>query len=281
MTSGFYRFTLGKFQCVALQDGSTTHLAHNFFSQTPRRLVESALRQRGWPTDHVTTPRGSLYIDTGQHQVLIDIGAGNTLSDAGQLLANMQAAGITPGDIDRVIITHAHPGHIGGAVDKTGQLVFSNARYYLWKGEWDFWTAEAAMSKAPEDHVILARENLEAICDQLHLVDYEAEIVPGVHVVQAPGHTPGHMAVAVTSNDEKLLHIADIALHPLYLEYPGWTSAHDILPAAAAASKRRIFDRVADEGALVFAHHFAPFPNLGHVIKLEEGWRWQPIDSSA
>lgn len=281
MNSGFYRFKLGSFECVALSDGSSTHLPHSFFAQTPQRLVESALRQRGLPTDHIITPHTSLFIDTGEHRVMIDMGAGDLVPGAGQLLANMQAADIAPEDIDRVIITHAHPGHVGGAVDETGQLIYGNALYYLWKGEWDFWTAEAAMSKAPERHVILARENLEAICDQLHLVDYEAEIVPGIHAIQAPGHTPGHMAVSVSSDGEKLLHIADIVLHPLHLEYPTWTSTCDILPAAAAASKRRIFDRAADQNALVFAHHFPPFPNLGHVIKIEEGWRWLPIERPA
>lgn len=51
----------------------------------------------------------------------------------------------------------------------------------------------------------------------------------------------------------------------------------DILPEEAAVSKQRIFDRVAQEGALVFAHHFPPFPNLGYVHKQEASWQWQPV----
>ena len=66
-------------------------------------------------------------------------------------------------------------------------------------------------------------------------------------------------------------------LYPLHLEQPEWVPVFDILPEEAAASKHRIFDRAARERALVFAHHFPPFPNLGHVAKEEPGWQWQPI----
>ena len=76
-----------------------------------------------------------------------------------------------------------------------------------------------------------------------------------------------------------MLHVSDAVLYPLHLEYPQWTPVFDILPEQAAASKRRVFDRAAEEDALVFAHHFPPFPNLGHVRKAEQGWRWQPIET--
>jgi hypothetical protein len=87
-----------------------------------------------------------------------------------------------------------------------------------------------------------------------------------------PGHTPGHVALSITSNDEQVLHISDVVLYPLHLEYPDWVPVFDILPEQAAGSRRRIFDRAAQERALVFAHHFPPFPNLGHVHQQEAGW---------
>jgi hypothetical protein len=45
----------------------------------------------------------------------------------------------------------------------------------------------------------------------------------------------------------------------------------------ADTSKHRIFDLVAERKALVLAQHFWPFPGLGHVIKKDRGWLWQPI----
>jgi len=75
-----------------------------------------------------------------------------------------------------------------------------------------------------------------------------------------------------------LLHVSDAVLYPLQLKHPEWPPVFDMLPEQVSASKRRIFDLAAEEDALVFVHHFPPFPNLGHVRKQEQGWYWQPIE---
>lgn len=175
------------------------------------------------------------------------------------------------------IITHAHPDHVGGTLDEGGALVLGNARYVVPTVEWEFWTSEAATRLAPAPMVNIARRNLEALRDRLSLVDDGAEVVPGFLVAASPGHTPGHVALSITSNGEQLLHISDVVLYPLHLEHPEWVPVFDILPEETAAGKHRIFDRAAEQQALVFAHHFPPFPNLGHVRKHGAGWEWQPI----
>jgi hypothetical protein len=63
----------------------------------------------------------------------------------------------------------------------------------------------------------------------------------------------------------------------LMFEHPEWTPIFDMLPEQASVSKRKVFDLASDEEALVFAHHFPPFPSLGHVRKEGQGWRWQPL----
>ena len=125
--------------------------------------------------------------------------------------------------------------------------------------------------------VNIARRNLEPMQDRLSLVEDGAEVVPGIRVIASPGHTPGHVALAITSDGEELLHISDVVLYPLHLEHPDWVPVFDILPEEAATSKHRIFDYAAERQALVFAHHFPPFPNLGHVRKQGSGWEWQPV----
>jgi len=244
----------------------------------PKEQIEELLRQRNLPTDHITTPYTYLFVDTGEHRVLVDIGAGNLFPTTGRLVQNMKAAGIEPAEIDTVIITHAHPDHIGGTLDEAGNPVFPSARYYIWKDEWDFWFSKAAFVKTPEIFVKIARKNLEPIKDRVSLLHHESEILPGIGVIAAPGHTPGHMVVSVSSGDEQLLYIGDTVLYPLHLEHPDWIPIYDILPEKAAASKRRIFDRAAAEKAWVIGQHFPPFPSLGHVIKKGEGWQWQPIE---
>ena len=290
MDTGSYRFALGGFRCVAVGDGALNYPLESFFANAPREQLEEVLRRHDLPTDRITTPYTCLFVDTGRHRVLVDTGAGNLGAAAprmfpsvdhattatGKLLGHLRAAGIEAPTVDTVVVTHAHPDHVDGTLDDGGALVFANARYFVARDEWEFWTSEAAAANAPPPMVDIARQNLEAVRDRLTLVDDGTEVVPGVRVVAAPGHTPGHVALSITSDGERLLHISDVVLHPLHVEHPEWVPAFDMLPAAAAASKRRIFDRAAEQDALVFAHHFPPFPNLGHVRKHGAGWRWEP-----
>lgn len=293
MGNGSFRFGLGEFECVCASDGAFNYPPETFFANAPVERVEEALRRRDLPTAQITTPYTCLFVDTGRHSVMVDTGAGNLAEHArgifpgldhsttvtGLLLENLRAAGIEASEIDTVVITHAHPDHVGGTLNEAGRLVFDNARYFVPKDEWDFWTSDAAATKAPASMVNTARKNLEPLRDRLTLVEDETEIVPGIHTVATPGHTPGHTALSITSDGERLLHVSDAVLHPLHLEYLEWVPIFDVLPEQAAASKRRVFDLAAEERALVFAHHFPPFPNLGRILKEGAGWRWHPIET--
>ncbi|HJQ27937.1 MAG TPA: MBL fold metallo-hydrolase [Rubrobacter sp.] len=293
MDTGSFRFEIGEFRCAAISDGALNYPPESFFANAPPERVEAVLRGHGLPAAQILTPYTCLFIDTGDHRVLVDTGAGNlgahaaqvfpgldhSTSVTGLLLENMRGAGIEPSDVDTVIITHAHPDHIGGTLDEAGRLVFGDAGYFISQDEWDFWNSDMATSKAPAIMVDTARRNLDPIKDRLTLVEDESEIVPGVRAIATFGHTPGHIALSIASGGRQLLHVSDAVLYPLHLEYPEWTPIFDMLPEQAAASKRRIFDLAAEGTALVFAHHFPPFPNLGHVSKMERGWLWQPRGS--
>jgi glyoxylase-like metal-dependent hydrolase (beta-lactamase superfamily II) len=86
------------------------------------------------------------------------------------------------------------------------------------------------------------------------------------------------VALSIVSEGAQLLHISDVVLYPLHLEHPEWVPVFDMAPEIAAASKRKTFNRAAEEQALVFAHHFPPFPSLGHIQHRGEGWQWLPIN---
>lgn len=288
MNTEIHQFQLGEFDCVIVNDGTFAYPQpiEFLFASAPKDRLTQALQARNldpetW-TEYVST-YPSLLVNTGKHLVLVDTGAGHFAPTTGQLLANLQTVGITPDQINTVILTHGHADHIGGNLDSTGQPTFCNARYVMSRAEWEFWSSDPDLSSLQMDPRMIAgiravaRAMLPPLQDRTELVEDGDEIVPGIRAIAAPGHTPGHLALAITSGDEQLLWGADAVPHPIHVEQPDWVGQGEYDPDLAVVTRRKLLGQAAVEQMLVHMFHF-PFPGLGHVVLHNGGWCWRPYN---
>ena len=278
-----HRFLIGDFECLLVNDGTFTYpnAAELLFMNAAEDRLKPLLSKYNLGEEYVSC-YPSLVINTGDHRVLVDTGAGNLAPTTGKLMENLRSADVSHQDIDTVVLTHGHPDHIGGTVDDSGRPAFPNARYVMWKEEWEFWTSNPDISslRIPEHlrQVLLEypQRCLPPIENQLSLIEEETEIVSGISAIAAPGHTPGHMALSISSGGEQLLHLVDTVVHPIHLEQPDWLVATDLLHEQTVATRHRLLGLAAAGGTLVFVFHF-PSPALGHVLRTGSGWVWEAL----
>jgi glyoxylase-like metal-dependent hydrolase (beta-lactamase superfamily II) len=203
------------------------------------------------------TPDGVVLVDTGTGPFppyrpwAVEVNPGEALG----------AAGLAPGEVVAVVHTHLHADHAGGAVVE-GEPRFPNAVHHVHPADWSFFAVRDGPSARGAMEVLEERGALDLRAD-------DHEVVAGVRVVHAPGHTPGHRTVVAGPDDDAVLLVGDLLHTTPQVRLPGAPSSHDEDPEAACRSRERALGDARDLGWWVGVSHFGrPF---GHVD--EQGWR--------
>jgi glyoxylase-like metal-dependent hydrolase (beta-lactamase superfamily II) len=200
--------------------------------------------------------------------VLVDTGIGNfgrpPFDVVGRLDAELATIGVDPGEVQHVILTHLHGDHAGATSLPDGGPRFPNARYHVHPDDWTFF----AEHRTPED--LTGRFAMAGLQERglLDLDPSDHDILSGVSVRHAPGHTPGHRVIRLDDDGETMVLVGDLLHTPPQISHPTWRSNHDEDPELASQHRALWIETARREAWTVCVAHFGhPF---GHVR--DEGW---------
>lgn len=285
---GFYRFKVGNYEITAVNDGTWFRKLPSFVKNADMPDVQKALADAFLPTDTMPIPFTMLMVNTGSRLIAFDVGTGGQFGSfapqSGTFLKNFAAAGIEPDDVDAIYISHFHPDHINGLKTKDNTLVFPNASINVPAAEWNFWMDDsniAKVSDAIEPTFKNARRIFSDIAGKVQRFDSGKELESGIASVPTPGHTPGHTAFMIASNNQSLLYLADVAFHPaVFVRHPQWQPVVDMDGNLAVATRKAMLDRAATDKTRVHGYHW-PFPGSGYIVRTANSYdlvpaMWQP-----
>ena len=207
---GIYRFKVGAADITVLSDGAMELPVNVMLPRRAQSAIDSLFTQAGQTFSNLTAQINVAIIKLGTEVILIDTGGGpDFMPTLGKLSDRMEAAGIKPDTITRVIFTHAHPDHLWGVIDPLGGgTLFEKAEHVMSSVEFEFWIKADVDTRVPvafRGMAVGTHRRLKAIADRIKTIAPRTEIAPGVHVVDTSGHTPGHLSVMVRSETEQLL----------------------------------------------------------------------------
>jgi glyoxylase-like metal-dependent hydrolase (beta-lactamase superfamily II) len=254
----------------------------------PDATPENLAREK-WLQPHFADADGNgvmsvhaLVVESLGQRILVDTCIGNDKKRpipgwdmrSGPFLSDLEAAGFPAESIDTVLCTHLHVDHVGWNTRlENGHWVptFPSSRYLFNRKEYEYWNAESdeAYGDVMGDSVRPVFDaGLVDLVDATHVINDEVRLEP------TPGHTPGHVSVAISSRGEEAVITGDLMHHPVQCAHPDWGSSADVDAEQAEKTRRAFLERYADRPVLVLGTHFAT-PTAGRIVRDGETWRFE------
>jgi glyoxylase-like metal-dependent hydrolase (beta-lactamase superfamily II) len=257
-------------------------------SMLPASTAETIARHHGWlqpfwddTTGDLGSRIGTWIVRTPEHLALIDTGVGNDKNREnalwnlrrGTFLDDLASAGVTPEQVDVVVITHMHVDHVGWntrLVDGRWVPTFPRARYVFAGEEWSFWKHES--ERGSEDAACIDDSVLPVVAaGQAQLVDDTYRVDRWLRLEPSVGHTPGHVSVRLSTSAGDAVFSGDLMHRVVQVAEPQWSSRFCYDGVRAAKTRREFVERHADSGTLVLPAHF---PQPGFIVRTAEGFRF-------
>lgn len=239
----------------------------------------------------VVNQLGGYLIRSDDRVVLVDLGFGPTQVPtwrSGEFLNSLKQLDVTPDDVTDVLFTHLHFDHIGWAA-VNGDPVFAHAIHRCHERDWAYFTGPdhvdmpelfgpaAGLSTFPAE--MRTQAKLGPISHLVERWSGRMPILPGLEVIECPGHTPGTTAIRLAAEGESIVFIGDIAHHQAELVEPDWAFAADMDPDQAQSSRDELLPELADNGPVIAGAHFQNFA-MGRVLRSGPGFAWAPLGSA-
>lgn len=253
---GVSRYQVGQTEVICLTDGGKS-FAPDVFPTVDALLRASRLADAG--LDDIRTSFNCYVLRFSDARVaLVDTGCGTAFGPAGGHMRGLLGGlGITPQDVSRIIFTHLHSDHCGGAINGD-TLVFPNAQIIVHTDEAAYWTGRDVHAG-----------KLLAAARDIKLVQDGDDLGDGLTAWALPGHTPGHMGVRL----RELALVADVVhSEALQLPDPLTGPTYDMDAALAQKSRRLALETVADQGLVWSGCHMLGPEKFARLERCGQGF---------
>lgn len=276
--SGLYHLAIGDILVTAVNDG-TFQASFDLIAGIERAECERIERAAFRPIPPKMTMNAFL-LQLADRLVLIDCGCGTSMGPTlGMVCRNLAGMGVTPADIDTILVTHMHPDHVNGLVDGNNEAVFPNAELLVNEKELGFFLDPDSPSRSPDgepqDFFPNFRRVSKPYMGRIRTIK-DGPVLPGVTAITQPGHTPGQTGWIVESGGDAVMIWGDVVHMPnLQFTAPEAGTTLDIDREQAVATRRRTLDMVSADRLRVAGIHM-DFPAFGHVERRGSGYAFVP-----